>query len=187
MRNHLALTAFGALALVAGTSAAPAQTAVVPGPPATIVTQAPTTVVTEPAAPVETVETVRTVRSTTIPAHRIAGRSVAPHRSARVTTTRTVVRETRMPVTPALAAITQPTYTEVVPAPVLPAPAVSASTYPAPLYDVVTAPDFVAPATVAQPVAGAAVTPPAYRYVYEPDRILVIDPYTNIAVQSIPR
>jgi hypothetical protein len=28
---------------------------------------------------------------------------------------------------------------------------------------------------------------PGYRYVYEPDRILVIDPYTNIAVQAIPR
>jgi hypothetical protein len=28
---------------------------------------------------------------------------------------------------------------------------------------------------------------PAYRYVYEPDRILVIDPTTGIAVQSIPR
>jgi hypothetical protein len=28
---------------------------------------------------------------------------------------------------------------------------------------------------------------PAYRYVYEADRILVIDPYTNIAVQAIPR
>jgi len=26
-----------------------------------------------------------------------------------------------------------------------------------------------------------------YRYVYEPDRILVIDPATNIAVQAIPR
>jgi hypothetical protein len=28
---------------------------------------------------------------------------------------------------------------------------------------------------------------PTYRYVYEPNRILVIDPYTNIAVQAIPR
>jgi hypothetical protein len=28
---------------------------------------------------------------------------------------------------------------------------------------------------------------PAYRYIYQPDRILVVDPYTNIAVQAIPR
>jgi hypothetical protein len=28
---------------------------------------------------------------------------------------------------------------------------------------------------------------PIYRYVYEADRILVIDPHTGIAVQAIPR
>ena len=28
---------------------------------------------------------------------------------------------------------------------------------------------------------------PAYRYVYEADRILVIDPSTNLPVQAIPR
>jgi hypothetical protein len=28
---------------------------------------------------------------------------------------------------------------------------------------------------------------PTYRYVYEPDRILVIEPSSNIAVQAIPR
>jgi hypothetical protein len=28
---------------------------------------------------------------------------------------------------------------------------------------------------------------PMYRYVYETDRILVIDPHTGIAVQAIPR
>jgi len=43
---------------------------------------------------------------------------------------------------------------------------------------VVTAP------VVAAPVA---TQPVIYRYVYEPDRILVIDPVTNIAVQAIPR
>jgi hypothetical protein len=57
------------------------------------------------------------------------------------------------------------------------APPVAAN--PGPLYDVV-APDAVTPA-----VAGAPV--PFYRYVYEPDRILVIDPSTGIAVQAIPR
>jgi len=49
----------------------------------------------------------------------------------------------------------------------------------------------VQPAVPAAPVLGAttAVGVPAatYRYVYQPDRILVIDPYTNIAVQAIPR
>jgi hypothetical protein len=34
---------------------------------------------------------------------------------------------------------------------------------------------------------GGPVAMPTYRYVYQPDRILVIDPYTNIAVQAIPR
>jgi hypothetical protein len=28
---------------------------------------------------------------------------------------------------------------------------------------------------------------PAYRYVYQPDRILVIEPATGIAVQALPR
>ena len=43
----------------------------------------------------------------------------------------------------------------------------------------------VAPApVVAAPIA---TQPIIYRYVYEPDRILVIDPATNIAVQAIPR
>ncbi len=59
---------------------------------------------------------------------------------------------------------------------------------PAPgLYDVAT-PEALPPVAggfVAAPAVGAVV--PAYRYVYEPDRILVIDPYTNVAVRAIPR
>jgi hypothetical protein len=62
------------------------------------------------------------------------------------------------------------------PAPAVVAPPVAAVS-PGPLYDV------VAPAAPAGP--GAAV--PFYRYEYEPDRILVIDPSTGIAVQAIPR
>jgi hypothetical protein len=64
------------------------------------------------------------------------------------------------------------------------------------LYDVAT-PAAVAPAVQpavpAAPVLGAAtavrgpVAMPTYRYVYHPDRILVIDPYSNITVQTIPR
>jgi hypothetical protein len=48
-----------------------------------------------------------------------------------------------------------------------------------PLYDV------VSPAPAAPAVAGTGV--PFYHYVYEPDRILVIDPSTGVAVQAIPR
>ena len=60
------------------------------------------------------------------------------------------------------------------------------------LYDVATpAAVAVQPAVPAAPVLGAttAVAGPVatYRYVYQPDRILVIDPYTNITVQTIPR
>jgi hypothetical protein len=60
------------------------------------------------------------------------------------------------------------------------------------LYDVATPAPAVAPAMAPQPVVGATavggpVAMPTYRYIYEPDRILVVDPYTNIAVQAIPR
>jgi hypothetical protein len=62
------------------------------------------------------------------------------------------------------------------------------------VYDV--APAAVAPAVAPAPAVTGPVVAPApfvatqpviYRYVYEPDRILVIDPITNIAVQAIPR
>jgi hypothetical protein len=105
----------------------------------------------------------------------LAGGTTVAHahitRSDRVTTTRTTITERVVPasMTPAVAAITQPGYPEVVQTP-----------YPR-LYDVVTpAPGAVAPAIAPAPM-------PTYRYVYESDRILVIDPYTNIAVQAIPR
>jgi len=113
------------------------------------------------AQPVETVttETVRTVRP-------------APGRFARrqVVTTRTVTRR------------------------VAPVPTVIARTVPAapqPLYDVATPALPPAPVVGAAPVVddGTAVAtePYTYRYVYQPDRILVIDPATGIAVQAIPR
>jgi hypothetical protein len=78
----------------------------------------------------------------------------------RVTTTRTTVSQRVVP-----APVMQPAYTEVV--------------QPG-LYDV------VGPAPAVGPY-GAPITAPAYRYVYESDRILVVDPYTNIAVRAIPR
>ncbi len=190
MKNRIRFTALGAV-LMAGTSLAQAQTVTTDQPVDMVIAQQPV-VVTQPGpavatVPVQTVETVRIVQSTTTPRRRLAGR---PVRS--VTTTRTTVREriipapaiTAAPVTPAVQAIAQPGYTEVVQAP---GPTL---TYPAPLYDVV-GPLAPPPPTgvLAQPVAGGAVvTPvPAYRYVYEPDRILVIDANTGIAVQAIPR
>jgi hypothetical protein len=154
-----ALTALG-LALVAGSSAANAQTVItrdISGQPVeTVITQQPMQTVTT--------ETTRTVRPN--------GR-VREHRVV-TTTRRTVVNQAAVPA--------QPLYDVVAPAP---APVVTTRTYGPPLYDTVAAP------TLDDTVVNAAVAPapavPAYRYVYEPDRILVIDPVTNIAVQSIPR
>jgi hypothetical protein len=74
----------------------------------------------------------------------------------------------------------QPLYDVVMPAPL------ATRTYAPPLYDAVApAPTVDNTYVNAVPPAGAAY--PIYRYVYEPDRILVIDPATNIAIQAIPR
>jgi hypothetical protein len=197
MRQHFAFTALAAVGMaITGAAAAQAQTVIAreitDQPVETVVTRQPgamviaqeplvtvppATVVTAPAvaAPTETVETVRTVRST-VPLRRHSRRMART-----VTTTRTIVRERVVPATAAVAAITQPTYTEVVQA-----PALSTTTYRARLYDVVPA---AAPVPVAAPPASTpfVTTMPAYRYVYEPDRILVIDANTGIAVQAIPR
>ena len=182
MRNTILFPALGA-ALLAGTSLAQAhavETVITPAPGPLVIAQEPV-VVTQPepvveTVPVQTTETVRTVRSTTRPVRRIArARSPARRRAVTETTTQTTVSESIAPgpVTAAVAAIAQPTYTEVVQAP-------PAATYPAPLYDVVPA-GAPPPGVVAQPVI------PAYRYVYQHDRILVIDANTGVAVQALPR
>jgi hypothetical protein len=117
------------------------------------------TVITQsPVQTVQTTETVQTVR----PARRSARREV-------VTTKRTVTTTTPAPVA-SVAANPRPLYNQ------------------APLYDTVAPPLAPAP-TVDDTVINASVgTPmPAYRYIYEPDRILVIDPNTGIAVQALPR
>jgi hypothetical protein len=119
------------------------------------------TVITQPVQTVQTTETVRTVRH--------GARAV--ERKRVVTTTRVVSQRIVAP---------QPLYDVVLPAP---APA---RTYTPPLYDVV-APAPVVEDTVFAPVPPAVAPIPLYRYVYEPDRILVVDPVTNIAIQSIPR
>jgi hypothetical protein len=182
MRTTVLLPALG-VALLAGTSLAQAQsveTVVTPAPAPMVIAQDPV-VVTEPApiietVPVQTTETVRTVRSTTHPVRRVArARAARMARADTVTTTRTTVREDigPAPVAPPVAAIAPPTYTEIVQAP--------AATYPRPLYDYV-------PAGLGPPAAVVEQPPlPAYRYIYQPDRILVIDANTGVTVQAIPR
>jgi hypothetical protein len=157
MRNCIRYPSVGVALLLAGTSLARAQaveTVIMPAP--TIIAQQPVApaVVTQSVPmvetiPVQTTETVRTVEST-VPRHIIASHSLSRSRTnGTVTTTRTTVRErivpeplaAAAPVPPAVAAITQPAYTEMVQGP----PA-AALTYPAPLYDVVPAPAIAPPA-----------------------------------------
>jgi hypothetical protein len=188
-RTAISCSAFG-LALVATTFGANAQAMFAPT----------ATMVTEPLQQtIQTTETVTTVR----PLVRRSARHAAPRPV--VTTTRTVVRERIVPsqafVAPAAAAAYPAPdygyynsgyynagYYDVARAPV------AGPAYPRPLYDTV-----VPPAAAAAPLAAtipaadeAFVAPrlntyPYYRYVYQPDRILVIDPATGLAVQAIPR
>ncbi len=162
MRNTIsALTALG-LAVAVGPTVANAQTVISGQPVETVITQ-------QPVQTVETTETVRTVRP--------GARPIVRKRV--VTTTRTVVSQH--------AVASQPLYDVVPPAPL------ATRTYAPPLYDTVAPPlyDTAAPAPTVDETyvnalpAGAAV--PVYRYIYEPDRILVVDPTTNIAIQAIPR
>jgi hypothetical protein len=178
MRSTILLPALG-VALLAGTSLARAQTV------ETVVTPAPMVIAQDrilaPApviesVPVQTTETVRTERLTTHPLRRMARAPAFRHwRPETVTTTRTTVREdiAPAPVAPPVAAVAPPIYTEVVQGP--------PATYPGPLYDYV-------PAGIAPPTAVVEQPPlPAYRYVYQPDRILVIDANTGITVQALSR
>ena len=128
----------------------------------TMITPGPMTLVSQPMETVQTTETVRTVR----PGTRFSRRQFV--------TTQTITRQfvpARTVMARTFAASPQPLYDQVTPA--------TYGTGPRPLYDeVVSAPDAVAPAY------NETYT---YRYVYEPDRILVIDPTTGVAIQAIPR
>jgi hypothetical protein len=179
MRQIVLLPALG-VALLAGTSLARAQTVETVVTPAPMVIAQDPLLVTAPSPvietmPVRTTETVRTERSTIHPVRRTArGTGLRPVDT--VTTTRTTIREhiAPAPMPPAAAAIVQPGYTEVVETP-------PPAAYPGPLYDYV-------PAGAAPPAAVLERPPvPAYSYVYQPDRILVIDANTGIAVQALPR
>ena len=186
MRFHLPC---GVLALVIGASAAQAQT-VMTGPlwgqpVGTVVAPAivaPAPVVTAPAVvpPAETIQTIQTIRTV---------RAAPPPVRRQIVTTRTITRRV-IPAAPmvagTVAAAPAPLYDTAVPATV-PAPAydyADSAEYGGPIYDVAPAATVAPALIVATPVAPA---PVIYRYVYEPDRILVIDPTTNIAVQAIPR
>ena len=204
MRFHLVYAAVG-LAGAFGVPAAQAQTMIATQPAPAVIAQPP--LATALAAVVQPAETVRTTRTV----HTV--RTLVPVRE-RIVTTRTVTRSV-MPadsavVAPTVAAVPAPqALYNVAPAATV-APAADIYSTPAydyadrapgydyapPLYNVapapvVTAPAAVAPApVVAAPVVSApvlATQPVIYRYVYEPDRILVVDPTTNIAVQAIPR
>ena len=166
MRNTIsALTALG-LTVAVGPTVANAQTVISDQPVETVITQQPVQ------QTVQTTETVRTVRP---------GARPVVHKRVVTTTRQTVISQR--------AVAPQPLYDVVPPAPL------ATRTYAPPLYDTVAPPlyDTVAPVPTvddtyinnAVPAAGAAY--PIYRYVYEPDRILVIDPATNITIQAIPR
>src|SRR5215472_13450536 len=185
MRIRIPCTALG-LALAVGAPAAHAETIVT----RQIVNQ-----------PVETVRTVTVTRTT---------RPIRHHRV--VETRRTTVNERSAVVAPVIA--TRPIYGAVAPAPVVRAPYPRAvydvfppappppvaGPYPRPVYDVAAPAPAPAPAVV-EPIAdetvvgpGAPLPPdavappmPTYHYVYEWDRILVIDDATGIAVQALPR
>jgi hypothetical protein len=189
MRESIAIPLVGlGVALAVGTSVANAQTVetvITPAPGAAVVEQAPLVpssgVLLPPApavavtAPVQTVETVRTVQ-TVEPRLRHVARPRVVNRVT--TTTRTTVQGV-VAAPPAYAPT--PTYAA--------GPAYDDLRRGPRLYNMVTTPvaDPVAPIAPATAAVAAPVASPTYRYVYEPDRILVIDPYTNVAVQAIPR
>jgi hypothetical protein len=205
MRFNLPYAAVG-LALAIGAPAAHAQTVITAQPAPAVIAQPP--IVTVPAG-TETIQTIQTVRT-------VRAAPLSPVRRQIVTTrtiTRRVMPAAPAVVAGTVAAAPQPLY-DVAPAAVAtpaadiyPAPGYGYSRgYPAPVYGYSTGPLYdAAPAPVppapvydysnygySTPVydvvaAPVATQPVIYRYVYEPDRILVIDPVTGIAVQAIPR
>jgi len=164
MKFHIPTTAFG-LALVAGAPVAHAQTVITQQP---LVTVPAATVASQPVETLQTTETVRTIRP-------------ASSRTARrqEVTTRTITRQ--IVPTPSVIARTvpvapQPLYDEVAPAPLA-----NPDNSPV-LYD-----EAVPAPAMATPAAQGYTEPFVYRYVYQSDRILVVDPNTGVAVQALPR
>jgi hypothetical protein len=208
MRVHVARIAIPctalALTLAAAVPAAHAQTMydaaqTVIAPQPVVVAPAATAVFAPPA--LRTVRTVTTTTTTRHVRHPWVRRRVAVIRHSAVTrhayianrvvpamTTTTTTIATTAPV--ASPYVRGPLYDAVPPPPPTVEPYDTVPLYDAaveqPAYD--DAVEMPAPAIATAPLAvpvGSAV--PAYRYVYQDDRILVIDPNTGIAVQAIPR
>jgi hypothetical protein len=124
----------------------------------------------EPMQTIETIETVRTIR----PAARSAARR-------EIVTRQTIVRGF------AANTYSQPLDNYAGSAAIVSAPAYGqasnydyGTSYTRPLYNTVATPAITA-------ATAPVMTAPAYRYVYEWNRILVVDPSTNIVVQALPR
>ena len=126
------------------------------------------TAIVAPMPTVETIETVRTIRPV---ARSTARREIV----TRQTTIRSFATNT----------YSQPLYNYAGSPAVVSAPAYDHPSY----YDYGTsyAPPLYNTATMPTTVAAPVIAMPAYRYVYEWNRILVIDPSTNIVVQALPR
>ena len=209
MRFHLPYAAIG-LALAIGAPAAHAQTLITTQPAPAVIAQPPIVTVPAGTETIQTIQTVRTVRAAPLPpvrrqvvTTRTITRRVMPAAPAVLAGTVAATPQPLYNVAPAAVATpvadiypapaygysTPPLY-GAAPAPVPPAPVYGYSSYGSSNYGYSTPVYDVAPAAVApeQFVAAPVATQPViYRYVYEPDRILVIDPVTNIAVQAIPR
>ena len=144
-------------------------------------------------APVKTTQQVRTAET------------AAPTTLRHVAHGRTAARRARTLARQDVARRVTTTRTTTVRESIVAAPAVATTAAAAPLYIVPRYYNFVAPsaarALTSRPVTARGAAPvvstaapvvattpmPTYRYVYEPDRILVIEPSSNIAVQAIPR
>jgi hypothetical protein len=181
MKFMIPYTVLG-LAIVAGAPVANAQTVItreiVDQPVETVIARQPLVTapaVVQPAQTVQTTETIRTVQ----PASRSARRQVV--------TTQTITRQRVVPaptVVVRAGSPAQPLYDEVMPGTTIPG---SDGDYLPPLYDTVAPVVPPAPAITTSVVQDQYTSPIIYRYIYEPDRILVVDPTTGIAVQAIPR
>jgi hypothetical protein len=203
LRNSVFCLALG-VGLLAGTSIANGQT-----PKPTLVAQAPIAVppsgvlVTPPPAPVAVPPSGVLVTQPSPEAHTVA---TAPVKiTQRVPTAETTAPTTMRHVVHrrngARGVITRTTVHESI----VSASAVATTAAPAPLYILPRYYNFVAPsaarALTSRPVTARGAAPvvstaapvvattpiPTYCCVYEPDRILVIEPSSNIAVQAIPR
>jgi hypothetical protein len=155
--SHAAVLTALGLAVAVGPTVANAQTVISGQPVETVVTQ-------QPVQTVQTTETIRTVRP-----------------GARPIVRKRVVTTTRQTVVSQRTIAPQPLYDVAPPAPL------ATRTYAPPLYATVAPVPTTVDDTYVNALSPAGAAIPVYRYVYEPDRILVIDPTTNIAIQAIPR